>query len=97
MKVWRGDGVFLTTGAMVFGISIGCEIMGVVSVGLVSIGGGVMGELRFIMTSAPQHLLYLTCPMIDRIRLPTLAIIAVMTMGSLIYYQVFYIKNYYNK
>ena len=81
----------LTTGAIVCaivcGIGMGSETMGVVSVGRpnVALGVGVVGELRFIVILAPQHSEYLTWLMIERIRLPIPAMIAVMTMGSLIY------------
>jgi len=87
--LWRG-GVKLTTGAICWGMGMGSEMMGVVSVGGVKVltnvvESGVVGELRFMITSAPQHLLYLTCPMIERIRELIPAIMAVMTIGSLIY------------
>lgn len=56
----------LTTGAIVCaivcGIGMGSETMGVVSVGRpnVALGVGVVGELRFIVILAPQHSEYLT-------------------------------------
>lgn len=62
--------------------------MGVASVGVNSpVYGafGVEGEFRFMRIFAPQHSEYFMCVIIDRIRLPADAIIAVITRGSDIY------------